>query len=53
MFREYTDTIAEVIGWTLFIVVPLFLGWIVGYRQGYVVGITDGRSAARKLEDQR
>lgn len=42
----------EIIGWIVFAVMFAFPGWMLGYRQGYQVGRTDGESIARKYREQ-
>lgn len=43
----------EIVGWVVYAAAFALPGWLLGYRQGYVVGVTDGRAKARKLEEQR
>ena len=43
----------EIIGWFIYAALFAVPSWMIGYRQGYVVGVTDGRARARKLEEQR
>lgn len=40
----------EIIGWVVFAAIFAGPAWAIGYRQGYVVGKTDGHAQARRLE---
>lgn len=42
----------EIIGWILYAAIFAGPAWAIGYRQGYIVGLTDGHSRARRLADK-
>ena len=43
----------EIVGWIIFAAIFAFPGWMLGYRQGYVVGRTDGASIARRERERQ